>query len=252
MNNLHNTNDEIGIVQWFGDSTREGSQSNYGYIERIEKPGTKDIKVYWKGLNCHIDEIKGQKGLLVKFEIGKFRDKEEAVNVEPIRVAGYVDKLSSLAYKVVIDTSMTSAERVGAIVAQNKQQHLEKNLYNPLELSKSSDNFFTSLQINTRQLSCSELSLFSKPAVYFGIRKSHKSDRYEAVRLTLLKNEESQTVLDDCIHSKNSIIWQTAFKQYLSLLQDDEALQFSIHKVNDLSLKLSISRDIFPEKTIIT
>lgn len=89
MKNLPNINEEIGIVQWFGDSKKEEPQSNYGYIERIEKPGTKDIKVYWKRLNCHIDEIKGQKGLLVKFQIGKFRDKEEAVNVEPIRIPDF-------------------------------------------------------------------------------------------------------------------------------------------------------------------
>ncbi|BAY49595.1 hypothetical protein SAMD00079811_72240 [Scytonema sp. HK-05] len=250
MKNLHNTNEEIGIVQWFGDSTKEGSQSNYGYIERIEKPGTKDIKVYWKGLNCPIDEIKGQKGLLVKFQIGKFRDKEEAVNVQPIRVPGYVDKLSYLTYRAVIDTSITIAQRVGEIVAQNIQAQLEENLYNPLGLSKSPDYFFTSLQINTRQLSCLELSLFSKPAVYFGIRKSYKINQYEAVRLSLLKNEENQAALEYCIHSQNPIIWQTAFKKYLSLLPDNEAIKFAIQKINDFSLNLSISRDIFSNRLL--
>jgi hypothetical protein len=40
MKNLHNINEEIGIIQWFGDSTKEGSQSNYGYIERIDNLDT--------------------------------------------------------------------------------------------------------------------------------------------------------------------------------------------------------------------
>ena len=75
MDNLPEMNEEIGIVKWFGDSTKEGSQSNYGYIERLEKPGSSDIKVHWKGLSCSLDEIKWKKGLLVRFQIGTYRER---------------------------------------------------------------------------------------------------------------------------------------------------------------------------------
>ena len=88
MNNRHEMNEEIGIVKWFGDSTKEGYQSNDGYIEQIEKPGYSDIKVHWKGLSCSLDEIKWKKGLLVRFQRGTYRGKEEAINVEPIRAMG--------------------------------------------------------------------------------------------------------------------------------------------------------------------
>ncbi len=239
MKNLPNINQEIGIVQWFGDSKKEEPQSNYGYIERIEKPGTKDIKVYWKRLNCHIDEIKGQKGLLVKFQIGKFRDKEEAVNVEPIRIPGYVEKLSDLNYIVVTDTFIPNVKKIGEIVDQNQQKQFKQNIHNLFDL-----------RIDLKQLSCPEFSLFSNPAVNFEIKKNYKSNQYEAVRLSLLKNEENQAVLEYCIHSKHPRIWQTAFKKYLSLLPDSEAIKFAIEKVNDFSLKLSISRNIFPNELL--
>ncbi len=62
--------EEIGTVKWFGDSTKQRPGSDYGYITRNDNPQREDIKVYWKRLKCSVDNIKGQKGLLVYFTIG--------------------------------------------------------------------------------------------------------------------------------------------------------------------------------------
>lgn len=91
MVDLQTNNEEIGIVKWFGDARKEGNQGNYGYIQRIDKPECPDIYVHWKKLNCSVEEIKDNNGLLVRFEIGEHRGREEAINVEPIQLLGYID-----------------------------------------------------------------------------------------------------------------------------------------------------------------
>ncbi len=251
MNNRHEMNEEIGIVKWFGDSTKEGSQSNYGYIERSEKPGYSDIKVHWKGLSCSLDEIKWKKGLLVRFQIGTYRGKEEAINVEPIRLLGYVDwygnvnrqteQLNEFGY-IVIDITVLIGERVGYIVAKSKHNKsgqdnpsLEKNIES-LELNEKSD---YSVRINKHQLSCSEASLVANTAVCFGIEKNYQTNKYEALRLSLLEDEENQETLELGTHSQKLIILQTAFRKYLTLFSEEEAVKFAIKMVNNSSGKLS-------------
>lgn len=260
MDNLPEMNKEIGIVKWFGDSTKEGFQSNYGYIERLEKPGSSDIKVHWKGLSCSLDEIKWKKGLLVRFQIGTYRGKEEAINVEPIRVIGYVDWYGNFNQKinqinefgyVAIDITALSGKRVGYIVAKSKDNKLEQNplsLEENIKFLKYKKDFDYSVRINKEQLLCLETSLSANTAVCFGLEKNHRTNKYEALRLSLLEDEENQETLEIGIHSRNPIISQTAFRKYLTILPDKEAIRFVTQRCNDSSLRSKVLISTIPER----
>lgn len=262
MDNLPEMNEEIGIVKWFGDSTKEGYQSNYGYIERLEKPGSSDIKVHWKGLSCSLDEIKWKKGLLVSFQRGTYRGKEEAINVEPIRVIGYVDWYGNFNQKnnqindfgyVVIDVTALSGKRVGYIVAKNKDNKLEQNalsLEKNIKFLKFKKDFDYSVRINKEQLLCSENSLSANQAVCFGLEKNPRTNNYEALRLSLLEDEENQETLEIGSHSRNPIISQTAFRKYLTILPDKEAIRWVTQRCNDSSLRSKVLISTIPERLL--
>jgi cold shock CspA family protein len=262
MDNLHEMNEQIGIVKWFGDSTKEGFQGNYGYIERIEKPDSSDIKVHWKGLSCSLDEIKWKKGLLVRFKIGKYRGKEEAINVEPIRVPGYVDwhgdfnqknnQVKEFGY-VVIDTTVLIGKRVAYIIAKSKNNKLEQNdisLEANIEFLKSRKNFDYRIRFNKEQLLCSEFSLSANTDVCFCLEKNHRTNNYEALKLSLLEDEENHEILEIATHSRNPTISKTAFRKYLTILPNKEAIIFIIQRCNNSSLRSKILISTIPEKLL--
>jgi hypothetical protein len=264
MDNLPEMNEEIGIVKWFGDSTKEGTQSNYGYIERIEKPDSSDIKVHWKGLSCSLDEIKWKKGLLVRFQIGIYRGKEEAINVKPIRVPGYVawygnfnqkiNQLNEFGY-VVIDTTVLIGKRALYIIAKNKNDKVGQNDISfkeniaSLKYKKNLE-YRDRVRINKEQLLCSESSLSANTAVCFGLEKNHRTNNYEALRLSLLEDEENQENLEIGTHSRNPIISQTAFRKYLTIIPKKEAISLVTQRCTNSSLRSKVLISTIPEKLL--
>lgn len=76
MTSFDETNVEVGMLEWFGDSTKEGDRGNYGYIKRVEKPDSQNIKVHWKGLICPVEEIKGYKGKGVLVVLSQYKNLE--------------------------------------------------------------------------------------------------------------------------------------------------------------------------------
>lgn len=263
MDNLSELKEEIGIVKWFGDSTKKGSESNYGYIERIEKPDFSDLKVHWNGLSCSLEEIKWKKGVLVRFQIGIYRGKEEAINVEPIRLIGYVAWYGNFNQKtnqtnefgyVAIDITVLTGKRVGYIAAKSKDEKLEQNaldLAENIKRFKYQKNFDYnySVRINKEQLLCSSNSLSVNTVVCFGLKKNYGTNKYEALKLSLLEDEENQETLELGTHSRNPIIWQTAFRKYLTILPDKEAIRFVTQRCSDFSLRSKIISNI-PEKLL--
>jgi hypothetical protein len=200
--------------------------------------------------------------LLVRFQIGTYRGKEEAINVEPIRVIGYVDWYGNFNQKinqingfgyVAIDITALSGKRIGYIVAKSKNNQLEQNalsLEGNIKSLKYQKGFDYRVRINKEQLLCSETSLSANTAVCFGLEKNHRTSKYEALRLSLLEDEDNQETLEIGIHSKNPIISQTAFRKYLTILPDKEAIRFAIQRCTDSSLRSKILLSTLPEKLL--
>lgn len=214
MDKLSSMHEEIGTVKWFGDSTKQSPHSDYGYITRTENSERDDIKVHWKRLDCSVDKIKGQKGLLVYFNIGIYKGKEEAINVCPVQITGYIEKFSYhsyTSYRVVVDTSLGIGEKVEKILRLNKEELKKQNIYNPQEISAK--NFLKSLLINKKQKVGIESRLITNSVVSFQIRKNNKSGEYEAVNISLLEDESNLSVLDSYMHSQNRMVWLAAFRR---------------------------------------
>ncbi len=247
MDKLSKMHEEIGTVKWFGDSTKQTPHSDYGYITRTENPEKADIKVYWKNLDCFVNDIKGQKGLLVHFNIGNYKGKEEAINVYPVQAMGYIEKLSydnHTSYRVVLDTSLAIGEKVEKILRFNKEELKKHNIYNPQEILAS--NFFRSLLINKNEKQDIEYRLKANSVVLFQIKRNNKSDEYEAVNISFLEDENDLSVLDNYMHSQNHMVWLTAFRRYLSIVPDKEAVKFAQTKINDIRLlNIPVSKNMF-------
>ncbi len=223
------------MLEWFGDSTKEGDRGNYGYIKRVEKPDSQNIKVHWKGLICPVEEIKGYKGkgVLVTFNASYYKDKEEARNVQPLRLAGYLIRVTNTNQSqhrlAVIDTSIAFQKYVDHLLKINKQVECENNLNTHIHKKE-----VVGIPIKTKKMSCVNRILHYEDSVCFGIRFNNTDKKYEAVELSLL-NEENQDFLKSCLDTQNPQIFEAAFKKYITYLTNDDAVKFALDKYNELS-----------------
>ncbi len=82
----------------------------------------------------------------------------------------------------------------------------EQNIYNQQEVSAK--NFYQSIPVDKKQLICLESNLTHNCAVSFQIRKNHKNE-YQAVKVSLLEDENLLPVLVNYMHSENPIMFDS-------------------------------------------
>ncbi|HAJ64800.1 MAG TPA: hypothetical protein DCP31_40805, partial [Cyanobacteria bacterium UBA8543] len=134
-----------------------------------------------------------------------------------------------------------------------KENKLEQNtlsLEENIKYLKYQKDFDYSVRINKRQLLCSETGLSANTAVCFGLEKNRRTNKYEALRLSLLEDEENQETLEIGSHSRNPIISQTAFRKYLTILPDKEAIRWVTQRCNDSSLRSKVLISTIPERLL--
>ena len=140
----------------------------------------------------------------IKFDI----ENEKAVNVKLLKRLGIVDWIRRDANNVNYGMAKT-AIKLGI--------DTEESLY---------------VFFHHSQVKCSHEKLRENDAVAFGYRYDDHRNRYEAINLIFLKDEEETDIIELCISSENKRLWIPVFNRYLSSINDiDQQIELCLTKI---------------------